>query len=149
LFPDFFYELFETGVVHSDIHPGQFLMMTRDRYAMLDRKNLLVMDEEERGMIQKLILDPLAGNREAAFEQVAAYLADRTDGDREDLLHKMRARVVSSFDIHAPEDSIAEVLFGFKEDGIEVPGYVGTVTRDQILPLESAEQRVDAALASQ
>ncbi len=118
---NYFYQLFETGVVHSDIHPGQFIMMAGGMLGVLDRKNILLFDVAERKFLLEVIADSLLGNRDRAFDRVVAkFIAPERLRDKA-FLKRLKTSITQRFDPKLPEKSVADIFLFLKQEGIDVP----------------------------
>lgn len=129
---NYFFQLLETGVVHSDIHPGQFLRMPGERLAVLDRKNILSFENDGKELLLEVIADSLLGHQDRAFDKIAAHFI--TDDRRADpaFMAHLRELVIASFDPSSPEISISSVFFNLKQQNVEIPLKWVLVTKNLI-----------------
>ncbi len=118
---NFLYQLFETGLVHSDIHPGQFIQMKENREAILDRKNLLEFGEEERRLLVQIIKNSYFSNRESVFDSITDHFLDKKQKKNKKFMTHLNNFVFHETSFEEPEQSLVTILSRLKEEGIPVP----------------------------
>lgn len=59
------FKQYENGQVHSDVHPGNFILTERQELVIIDRHRYIVITEEERDIIQALFMTVMSGSSES------------------------------------------------------------------------------------
>jgi len=81
------YQITEGGVFHADPHPGNVLLLTDGRLALLDFGSVGRLDAQQRFMLQDLLL-ALGRGDSAAFRDALLELVTRSDEIDEQLLER-------------------------------------------------------------
>jgi ubiquinone biosynthesis protein len=81
------YQITEGGVFHADPHPGNVLLLTDGRLALLDFGSVGRLDAQQRFMLQDLLL-ALGRGDPAAFRDALLELVTRSDEMDEQLLER-------------------------------------------------------------
>jgi predicted unusual protein kinase regulating ubiquinone biosynthesis (AarF/ABC1/UbiB family) len=118
LVANFFHQLLETGVVHSNFHPGQFMVSNEKRIAILDTKNILRFSESERHAIIDAGIKVFMGDKKGAVTDLLTEICgprENIDKVASDILEKISK--VSSADL--PE-YVTAILGTLYENGIEL-----------------------------
>jgi serine/threonine protein kinase len=115
------HQLFVTGLVHSDVHPGNFLLTADRKVAILDRKNLLdFASQEEKGLLEELINLIAEADKDKLIDFIARrFIPER--GYDPDLLARIKSQMANKFNPEAPEEYIGSLLMASKKEGIEIP----------------------------
>ncbi len=118
----YLYQLFEMGIVHSDIHPGQFISMKNNRLAVLDRKNLIVLAPEEMELILDLIADFVLGNADLAIQKLVARYAGQNEAKNTEIIAKVKAEILRRIgQSESPEEIFQAAVWALKEEGVKLP----------------------------
>lgn len=118
---NYVYQLLITGLAHSDIHPGNFrITPDNSRLAILDRYNLIELDESDKRFVKDLIKSLGRGPNEFR-ERFVDYLLGLEEnqhlaGARQGFLAQIRSR--QSEDI---EQTIIDSMIMFKQQGVKIP----------------------------
>ncbi|MEK7375753.1 MAG: AarF/UbiB family protein, partial [Candidatus Margulisiibacteriota bacterium] len=115
---NYLYQLLETGISHSDVHPGNFLVSQRGEAAIIDRKNLRRFSKEETSFLRKLIATAAGRNQQNIFDLIAAQFLEKTDPSA---VKRIRENLLSKLDCSSPENFISGLLAGLAMEGMEVP----------------------------
>lgn len=122
---NFLYQVFETGLVHPDIHPGNVVLGAGNEVHLLDRKALLELTEEDRGFLKGLMLEAIGkrGHRSMVGKLVDRFASEMPEDQRKELAGKITSIVegrLSSGD-RTIEHYIAPALVELRKSGVEIP----------------------------
>ena len=119
---NFLFQLFEQGLAHSDIHPGNFILTPESEIAILDRKNLLEFNREEREFLLDIITTgALQGSvKDVVTKFVQFFIEGSMSADIEGISRAIIDSIQSEENL-APENLISKILILFKQEGQAVP----------------------------
>ncbi len=124
LVKNYIYQISTTGLVHSDIHPGNFRITSDNKsVAVFDRYNLIKLDETDQQLIQQLIGSFMMGGIERARNAFIEYLYklpennEVTQVSSEEVKQKLNALDNEV----ALEDMLVDSIILLKRHGIKVP----------------------------
>lgn len=118
---NYLYQILEAGLVHSDIHPGQFLLADNDLVAVLDTKNILKLSDAERTLLLQLLTLGIAGEREEMFKLAASAFMTEQQREDPDLIARVRGEFFGALDVKNAEMSLGNIFFNLKGQGVDVP----------------------------
>lgn len=111
------------GVVHSDIHPGNF-RVTPDNsaIAIFDRYNLLELTDTEKQLLGGVISAAMTGNQQVSSNLLLGYLLslehNKADAERGEAIQQELTTAFESKDI---TESVSSALVVLKQNGVYVP----------------------------
>ena len=122
---NFLYQVFETGLVHPDIHPGNLVIGRDNELHPLDRKALIEISDTDRVFMKNLLLDAMGAQGPAAVITRLAnrFAAGMPKRDQQQLVARLGELVEQrrSSGAGAMEDYIAPVLLELRKAGVEIP----------------------------
>lgn len=123
LVSNYVYQIVSTGLVHSDVHPGNFrITADNSQVAVFDRYNLLELTKQEKDLVKGLVIAFNTGGAEGIRGQFVDYALSLPENQghadfKEDILNHMREASVG-VDV---ERSIVDSVLLLKQRGIKVP----------------------------
>ena len=119
---NFLYQLFENGLVHSDVHPGNFMLTPEREAAILDRKNLLEFNAEEQAFLLDVITTgAFQGGVRNLVEKFVSFFGVQDQGtDTQEVSRKIIEAIQTETNL-SPENLISKILMLFKQEGQAVP----------------------------
>jgi len=122
---NYLYQLTETGLVHSDIHPGNFrISIDNQSVAILDRNNLIELDESEKEFIKQMIFCLALGRSDILRDKLLDFLLSLEENrsfenERENILKQLENS--SSDDIKTKELFLLKILLTLKRCDVKIP----------------------------
>lgn len=120
---NYVYQLTETGLVHSDIHPGNFRITSdNSALAIFDRYNLLEFDSDERNMLRTFIKSMASGRVDTIVQSLVDHILLQprnlavADSAREPVKALLEAEQQSNLVDIGPK-----LLLLLKQNGVSVP----------------------------
>ncbi|MES2971748.1 MAG: AarF/UbiB family protein [Patescibacteria group bacterium] len=138
---NYVYQLTETGLVHSDVHPGNFRITADNKsLAVFDRYNLLEFSESERGMLKQVLRTVATGDTTAGMNGMVNFILSLPDNSQTD--HALVRQVVDQATAQASDlaESGPKVLLALKQNGVRVP-IKYTLVMKNILSLQRLSKR--------
>ena len=138
--------IFDAGIFHADLHPGNILVLDDGRIGLLDFGAVGVIDPETRRMLAVLVLALLADDDIAAASALGLAFRVSPTTDR-DAMRRDLGRLMT-LHLHGPLEvpAVAADLFSFfGRHGITVPGDVAGAFRT-ITSLQGSLTALDPSL---
>ena len=115
-------QIAETGLVHADIHPGNFrITADNQRLAVFDRYNMLELDENDREFVQNLVGAAFIGGKEGVRNIFLEYLMQLDENqkiaDRRDELNE----ALKGIGGESLEGEIIDSIVTLKQQGVKIP----------------------------
>ena len=115
---NYLYQVLTTGLAHSDIHPGNLALTSKQEIAIFDRKFLLKFDQSEIEQLRKVLLSARKQSIDGLFAAVANIAAPQhADKLREILISTAKSANAEQMDTRA---RIASVLGAMRSVGIKL-----------------------------
>lgn len=126
----FIYELLITGLVHSDVHPGNFRVTSDNQFsAVFDRYNLLELPDGEKKFFKGMITSYMRSGTNGIRNHVVDYLLALEENSS---FQKERSRIVQdlaekSGANNSLEQTIQKSIISLKQRGVKIPGHFGPI----------------------
>lgn len=123
LVSNYVYQLVSTGLVHADVHPGNFrITPDNSKVAVFDRYNLLELDGRDKNLIKGLVMSFAGGGVDGVrrhFVDYALSLPENQElaGTKDALLNEIKQKAAGA-DI---EKAIIDSIILLKQRGIKIP----------------------------
>lgn len=125
-------QLFETGLVHPDMHPGN-IRITPDgtQAAIFDRYNLLKLNEQDKEFVGGLVAASAFGF-EAVQDQVGNYLFSLLENaPKAALKDQLLSEVVQIFSTaESPEKGLIGAMVHLKRSGVIIPRPISLIAKN-------------------
>lgn len=129
---NFLYQVFETGLVHPDIHPGNVVLGHGQKVYLLDRKALIKLSQEDKNFLKILMLEAIGNNN---YENMIRIFIDRygkksmQKEEKAQLIDKLVELIRSKNNTSntSVENYIAPVLLELRKENIEIPLHIELV----------------------
>jgi predicted unusual protein kinase regulating ubiquinone biosynthesis (AarF/ABC1/UbiB family) len=120
---NYMYQMLKTGLVHSDVHPGNFrITADNKKIAIFDRYNLLELDKTDKQFIKGLVGAFMTQGAEGVGRSFLDYVFTLDQNkqflDQRDVL---LTHAKELFKKEAPEQSVIDCIIMLKQKGIKVP----------------------------
>lgn len=128
---NYIYQLTQTGLVHSDVHPGNFRITSDNTsIAQFDRYNLIELDKNEKNFIQSLIPAIAIGGVEQAVRLTGEYLFSKEENVH---LGKIKNDLIEQVTLSGNgdlEESIMNAIVMLKQKGVHVPLKISLIAKN-------------------
>jgi uncharacterized protein YukJ len=131
-----------TGLVHSDIHPGQFRITTDNaNVAIFDRYNLLELDEAQQSLIGTFVESFASGSVDQAVGATVEYLFG-LEKNQDILDTKDRVLGEVSSVLHAADSETASIdaIVALKQRGIYIPLEITLIAKNLLVMNRMAKE---------
>lgn len=149
LIRNYMYQMLDTGLVHSDVHPGNFRITADNKHiAVFDRYNLLELDKADKQLLEGFIGAFRRGGAEAASERVLEYALNLEDNlsfapQKKAILEEIRERSTQQ-DV---ERGILDSIVYLKQKGIKIPLKISLVGKNLLALNRMAQEAGFGSLA--
>lgn len=129
---NYVHQLTNTGLAHSDIHPGNFRITSDNKsIAVFDRHNLLRLSGPERRLCKQVVLSLASGSPAGAVDLMADYLLELPENsglleNREKLLEDIRQGLQSG------QQSLVDTLVTIKRNNVKVPLKLSLIIKNML-----------------
>jgi len=111
-----YWEQLQRGLVHSDVHPGNFRITKKKEIAILDRNYFIELDEKDRKLVQAMISS--VGSSKELSASLVAYFSIKDRELKNELQREIKRLTGCGLD---PLSQVKELLVFLAEKKVEVP----------------------------
>lgn len=114
-------QIMQTGLVHSDIHPGNIRITPERKIAIFDRYNLIELKEEEKEFIVGLVTSFVFGGEQYLKNFLVEYLLNLDENKNVKITKEELVSSLTTDEAQTLEKSIINGIVFLKKSGLHIP----------------------------
>lgn len=132
---NYIYQMLDSGLVHSDIHPGNFrITPDNSSIAVFDRYNLLELDKSDKKLVEGFIAALRTGGTQKAVNRIVDYVVDLPENEffssQKDRILRELPNASTDGEV---ERGIIDGIVKLKQMGIHIPLKVSLIGKNLLV----------------